>query len=354
MRALLRSWRFLLVSIVAWAGSLAMFALIRRVGAQSTLGWNPNTVELLSLWAFASVLFGVAFLLVTAVTETRVFRSRPYGLLILAKSFAMLAAVICYMVVRGAMAVLAGYMTLAEAWTEGGHVVLHPLMGLFLLYVWLTAFALAFVRQMSAMVGSRVLVNLLLGKYHHPKVETRIFMFMDLEGSTTIAERSGHEVFCRLIQECFRDLTDSAIRRGVEIYQYVGDEAILMWSPANGLADCNCLRAFFDFKQTLQRRAKFYRERFGVVPKFKAGANLGPVTVAEVGVVKRDIAYLSDVLNTAARLESMCREQDAELLITETLKDALPEANDLDCEPIGRLELRGKNERIGVYRVDVR
>jgi adenylate cyclase len=126
----------------------------------------------------------------------------------------------------------------------------------------------------------------------------------------------------------------------------------LTWNPTQGLQDCNCLRVFFEFKQTLLDRAKFYREQFGVVPKFKAGVNLGPVTVAEVGVLKRDIAYLSDVLNTAARLESMCHEHSAELLITETLQEALPEADDLRCEPIGELELRGKSERISVYRVE--
>ncbi len=161
-------------------------------------------------------------------------------------------------------------------------------------------------------------------------------------------------MFCQLIQECFRDLTDSAIRRKVEIYQYVGDEAILTWTPSRGLQDCNCLRIFFEFKRVLHHRADYYCERFGAVPKFKAGANLGPATVAEVGVVKRDIAYLSDVLNTAARLESICREHNAELLITETLMEALPEVVDLSCEPIGELELRGKSEKINVYRVDPR
>jgi adenylate cyclase len=354
MQNLLRVWRFLLASIIAWAVALGMFVLIRGVGAKSVLLWGPNEVELLSLWAFASVLFGTTFLMITLVTQTRVFRSRPYGILILAKAFAMLAAVICYVIARGAVAIAVGDMTLAEAWVECQRLMVHPLMAVFLLYVWLTSVALSFVRQMSAMAGSRVLVNLLLGRYHHPKVETRIFMFLDLEGSTTIAERSGHEVFCRLIQECFRDLTDSAIRRSVEVYQYVGDEAILTWNPARGLQDCNCLRVFFEFKRTLQSRADFYRERFGVLPKFKAGVNLGPATVAEVGVVKRDIAYLSDVLNTAARLESMCREHGAELLITETLKAALPEVDDLRCEPIGELELRGKSKRISVYRVEPR
>jgi class 3 adenylate cyclase len=48
----------------------------------------------------------------------------------------------------------------------------------------------------------------------------------------------------------------------------------------------------------------------------------------------------------------MCRDYGAELLITESLKSALPEEDDLVCSPIGQLELRGKNEMVNVYRVD--
>ena len=93
------------------------------------------------------------------------------------------------------------------------------------------------------------------------------------------------------------------------------------------------------------------KEQFGVLPEFKAGASLGPATVAEIGIVKRDIAYLSDVLNTAARLESMCGQHNAELLITEALKEALPEVSEFDYGFIGDLELRGKHETINVYRI---
>jgi adenylate cyclase len=347
-----RSSRLLLLSILAWAISLGMFVLIHRVETRSTTGWEPDDLTMLSLWGVASVLFGTVFWLITVVTEATALRSQPYGLLILVKSLAMLVALVCYVGVRVAVEVVTGGANPSEAWANGSRLLFSPIGGVVLLYVGLTSVALNFVRQMSAMVGPRVLVNLLLGKYHRPKVETRIFMFLDLEGSTSIAERLGHEEFCRLIQECFRDLAEIAIRREVEIYQYVGDEAILTWSPTRGLQNGNCLRAFFEFEQTLNGRAGFYREQFGVVPKFKAGANIGPVTVAEIGVVKRDIAYLSDVLNTAARLESMCREHGAGLLITEDLKHALSETNELSCELVGELELRGKSQRVGVYRVE--
>ena len=328
-----------------------MYILIRQVGTRSLAGWDPDAATLLLLWAIASVILGVAFHAITLMAETRTFRSRPFGMLILAKSFAMVAAVMLVMVFRGSVAVVIGEMTLIEAWAEGSSFAMDPEMAVLLLYVWIASLSLNFVRQMSAMTGSHVLVNLLLGKYHRPKTETRIFMFLDLGGSTTIAERLGHEEFFRLIQECFRDLTDSAIQCNVEIYQYVGDEAILTWTPARGLEDCNCLRVFFEFKETLQSRTDFYIKNFGVLPEFKAGANLGPATVAEIGIIKRDIAYLSDVLNTAARLESMCRRYGAELLITESLKQALPPMNEFECDLIGNLEIRGKDEKINVYSV---
>ncbi len=343
--------RSLAFSIAAWAGATGLYVLIRRVGAESIAGWDPAPSTLALVWLVASVVLGIAFQLITSMAESRVFRARPFGLLILAKSFALLLAVMFAMVLRGIIAVAVGDLTLTEAWFEGTSQVLQPEMAVFLFYVWLTSLALNFVRQMSAMAGPRVLVNLLLGKYHQPKTETRIFMFLDMKSSTTIAERLGHEKFFRLVQECFRDLTDSAIRRNVEIYQYVGDEAILTWTPDRGLDDCNCLHVFFEFKQTLQDRADFYLEQFGVLPEFKAGANLGPATVAEIGIIKRDIAYLSDVLNTAARLESVCNQHGAELLITDSLKADLPETDAFDCSFIGDLDLRGKNETIKVYAV---
>ena len=47
-------------------------------------------------------------------------------------------------------------------------------------------------------------------------------MFLDLVGSTKIAERLGHKTYSRFIRHCFHDLTDIVLRYKAEIYQYVG------------------------------------------------------------------------------------------------------------------------------------
>ena len=349
---MIRRFTSLGLSILAWAVFLGLFVLIHRVGTYPAIDWRPDNATMFALWLVASLLFGFAFWLISIVSDSTKLRFQSYGVLILVQSLAMVLTLICYFVVRAVANMFTSDLTVTETWAHGTQILMSPFAGVALLYVGLTAAALNFIRQMSAMVGSRILVNLLLGKYRHPKVETRIFMFLDLENSTTLAERLGHREFCRLIQECFQDLAYVVIRRQVEIYQYVGDEAILTWNPITGLDDSNCLQVYFEFEEKLHERSAFYREHFDVLPHFKAGVNIGPVTVAEIGVAKRDISYLSDVLNTAARLESICRSYEAGLLISEELKDRLDLTAGLRFERVGNLELRGKKQEVGVYRVE--
>src|SRR5262249_40077004 len=60
-----------------------------------------------------------------------------------------------------------------------------------LLILTLVSFAINFVRQLDRMLGPGTLVSLLLGRYHRPVAEERIFMFLDLNDSTAIAAALG-------------------------------------------------------------------------------------------------------------------------------------------------------------------
>ena len=86
-----------------------------------------------------------------------------------------------------------------------------------------------FILQVNDKFGQGILINFLLGRYHKPREEERIFMFMDLRSSTTYAEKLGHILYSKLIQDCFYDLTDIAKKYGTQIYQYIGDEVVLTW-----------------------------------------------------------------------------------------------------------------------------
>jgi adenylate cyclase len=204
---------------------------------------------------------------------------------------------------------------------------------------------------MAIKIGPNVLVNLLLGKYHIPSEENRVFMFLDLKSSTTIAEEIGHIKYSQFIQDCFADLTESAIIHEVEIYQYVGDEAVLTWKSDNGFKRNNCIYTYYDFQKSLEDKKAYYLKKYGIFPEFKAGVNAGPVVVTEVGIIKREIAYHSDVLNTAARIQGKCNELNSKLLISGEVKDSLLPDTNLIVEDAGVFELKGKQIEVQLFKV---
>lgn len=213
------------------------------------------------------------------------------------------------------------------------------MLGLFLLHV-------------NDKFGQGVLLNFLLGKYHKPKEDQRIFMFLDLKSSTTYAEVLGHIKYSRLLQDCYYDLTEVVVKHRAKIYQYVGDEVVLSWGMENGLKHENCIRAFFAYEHMLQKRSKHYTKRYGLVPEFKAGVNMGKVTVAEVGVLKKELAYHGDVLNTAARIQGKCNEFNCRILVSEHIVSQFKNQLIYKFECLGSIMLKGKQEAVKIYSVN--
>lgn len=209
-----------------------------------------------------------------------------------------------------------------------------------------------FILQINEKFGQGVLLNFLLGKYHKPKEDKRIFMFMDLKSSTTYAEKLGHIKYSQLIQDCFFDLTDIVLSYEAKIYQYVGDEVVLSWDVDKGINHENCLKTFFAYDNLLKSKSAYYKNKYGVVPEFKAGLNLGAVTVAEVGEIKKELAYHGDVLNTASRIQSTCNEYQKKILVSEQIKTLFEKQPTYGFEFLGDIILRGKEKSVNIYAVN--
>lgn len=210
-----------------------------------------------------------------------------------------------------------------------------------------------FIALVSKKFGPGQMFLIFLGKYNKPVTENRIFMFLDLNNSTAIAEKLGHIIYSKLLQQCFSDLNKLIPQSGAEIYQYVGDEAVLTWKVKN--YDLNFIKPmhlYFNFKKRLESKAKYYISRFGVVPEFKAGVNAGVVTVAEIGNIKREIAYHGDVINTASRLRTACNEFNKKLLASEyVIRNINPNGN-YSIEEIGEVNLKGKKDSLKVFSIE--
>lgn len=192
-------------------------------------------------------------------------------------------------------------------------------------------------------------INYLTGRYHRPKQEMRIFMFLDMRSSTAVAERIGHVEYFKLLNELYADITDSIVYSRGEIYQYVGDEISVSWSLRRGVGRQRCIRCFLDIRRKLERRATHYESRYGHAPLFKAGFHYGPVTVGEVGLVKKERIYTGDVVNTAAHIQGQCNAHGVDNLISQELLDVLRLPNNYSVRAIGSTDLKGKTNAIKLW-----
>ena len=337
-------------SVVFWLMFIGLFVSVRFIGTGFKPFFMDSNWKVIIIWLIGSLLFASVFWLGLIIENIPKIRKQAYYKLILLKAGLLVIAFLFFTFVVLISGIIRG-TPVDVAISEYTTWVFTPLMLVSLLYIFASALIISFIWQMAIKIGPNVLMNLLLGKYHNPSEEDRIFMFLDMKSSTTITEKLGNLKYSKLIQECFADLTDSAIIHQVEIYQYVGDEAVLTWKVNDGLKHNNCVYAFYDFLKSLEAKKLYYTQQYGVFPEFKAGLNSGPVVVTEVGIIKREIAYHSDVLNTAARIQEKCNELSSQLLISEEVKDALIPDNNLFFEDAGIFELRGKQTGVRLFKV---
>jgi adenylate cyclase len=210
-----------------------------------------------------------------------------------------------------------------------------------------------FILQVRDKFGPGILGKFITGKYYHPREEERIFMFLDLKSSTTIAEKTGSNKFFRLLKEIFNDITEPIINSRGEIYQYVGDEVIVTWPAKTGLSENNCLLCFYRIKHALEKRKEHYLDEYGLVPSFKAGVHIGEATVGEIGIIKKDIVFSGDVLNTTSRIEGECNKHNVNIILSTTLLQRMPMNGEYKKIPLGDIQLKGKEEKLSLSTIEL-
>jgi class 3 adenylate cyclase len=208
--------------------------------------------------------------------------------------------------------------------------------------------------ELTRLVGSRVLFNVALGRYRRPAREQRVLMFLDLAGSTSLAEAMGELRVQNLLTRFFFDIDGAIVAHGGEVHAYVGDEVIVTWLLDDKMSGGRCIDCFFAIADCIAEKADSYRLEFGMVPSFRAGLHAGPVVISECGSSRRQLAYFGDTVNVTARLQEYCKEAGRNLLVSADLLSHMRPKPDILVEPLGHAQLRGRSAAIEVFAVERR
>ena len=337
--------------------SLFLFLLnYALINSPYTLG--PSLLFNVKRYLLTNILIGIiagvlgGVLLVSV--NSQLFRRRSF-------KFAMLTTLLSYVLIFLLVTFVATFVNLlGEHGLQGisynlikislGFVFDSTLTTYFILWGFITL-ATLFLLQVNDKFGPGILLKFLAGNYHQPKKEERIFMFMDMRSSTTIAEKIGNEKYFNLLNDLFSDITDTILNNEGEIYQYVGDEIVISWSIKKGIRNANFLRCFTQIQEKLTELGPIYEKKYKLIPEFKAGLHYGLVMAGEIGVIKKDIIYSGDVLNTTARIQEQCNKYSVDILISKETFDLLSDTDGYTLIPLGSIEIRGKERKIDLNTI---
>ncbi|MGB7395116.1 MAG: adenylate/guanylate cyclase domain-containing protein [Pricia sp.] len=332
-----------------WTLAFAFWTTMREFGQEIATGFEPlSFVQHLSVHLILGLCAGLLFGSFEFLYEKYIFRSIGFGKAVVLGSLG-------YAVVVGIIIVLAlmFYWLIQEdkiGLDQFLDVVLTKQLFLVVFYFLLVGTLINLFREIDKKFGQGNLWKMFKGEFYSPKEEEKIFMFLDLKSSTEIAETIGHIAYSKMLQDCFKDMA-IVEKYGAEIYQYVGDEAVLTWNLKDGISDNKSIRTYYGFKRQLAGRRKHYQKRYGLFPEFKAGLHLGKIVTAEVGVHKREIAYHGDTINTASRIQEKCNLLDREFLVSEMAKDSFVPTKMFRFQDEGEIGLKGKTQKVRIFSV---
>ena len=206
--------------------------------------------------------------------------------------------------------------------------------------------------ELTQLVGSWVLLNVLVGRYRRPRREARALMFLDLSGSTSLAESMGELRTYDFLARFFFDIDEAILAHGGEVHAYVGDEVIVTWPLTRPASAAGCIDCFFGIQDRIAERAELYRREFGLVPQFRAALHAGPVVISECGDSRRQIALFGDSMNVTARIQEQCKETGRNLLVSADLLKQIPAAPGVSVEALGLKQLRGRSGAVELFAIE--
>lgn len=345
-----------LYQVMAWIIAANVFIILKVWGVPDQTGYlifsKPHSLLPAHLMATSMGLFiGLILAFVDEIRLNTPLRRTGMGTTILVKGATyLLTIILVVLAVSFAFLFILGSDP-EEAISRHKAFAFSPYFMTIVAYGGVVSFIVSFIRQIDSKFGPGNLFNMLIGKYQRPKAEDRVFMFLDLKNATPYAEKLGHFKYSRMLQDCFSDITKVVGKYCAEVYQYVGDEIVLTWRTPVGISNANCINLYYSFLGVIEKRSRYYMKQYGVVPVFKAGINCGHVTVAEIGSLKREIAYHGDVINTASRIQCQCNRFNRSLLVSGQLVNRMSHTNGYSFEFTKAARLKGKSKPVEIFSV---
>ena len=207
-----------------------------------------------------------------------------------------------------------------------------------------------FIRDTFGKIVTPQVRDYLLGGNVELGVETLsvTVMFCDIRGFTTLSENMAPEKIVSLLNEYFTGLEKCISAHGGVINKYIGDAVMALFGAPIPIKDHaqEAFRASLDMRETLvQMNKDFVAKGFPEI-RFGIGLHTGNVLAGNIGAASRmEYTVIGDAVNTASRIEGLCKTYKKDLLISESTASTITE----NLSFVDEAEIRGRTEKVKLY-----
>jgi adenylate cyclase len=178
--------------------------------------------------------------------------------------------------------------------------------------------------------------------------EARVFLLLDLNASTPLAQALGNLRYSQFLVRFFATVQEAVRATGGEIYQYAGDQVLVSWPYPQRAAVLAGLDCYFRVQRRLAQQKPLFVADYGCCPAFKAALHGGMVAVTRVGDT---LLYHGDVLNTAARIEETCKQAGQPLLLSAEVVKGVAFPRHYRLVSLQSYLMKGKHTPVTLYTV---
>jgi adenylate cyclase len=176
-------------------------------------------------------------------------------------------------------------------------------------------------------------------------------LFSDIRGFTSFSEQHQPEEVVSLLNEYLGAMTNIVFEHEGTLDKFIGDAIMALWGAPVGQPDhaeraCRCALAMIEKLKELQ--AKWAAEGKYVID-IGIGINTGDMVVGNMGAEgkKMDYTVIGDNVNLGARLESLTRQYNSHIIISEFTYAKVKEV--VEARALGSVTVKGKQQPVVVY-----
>jgi len=187
--------------------------------------------------------------------------------------------------------------------------------------------------------------------------ETVSILVVDIRNYTALSEAIPVQDLSKTVGNWFKDVSQIIEQHGGSLDKFIGDAVMALWLQAKTEGNLNHVLGPLKSAQEMVRLAKSYHQNLSAqYPKFGfavgCGISTGKAILGNVGVdSRRDVTAVGDCVNVAFRLESLCKELQRPIVLSEEVRNAAGDV--FEYEDMGLQRVKGKSQDLRVFALKV-